>query len=200
MAINVKRIERAAELTLLERVYIVEVLRGLGITMRRFFYNFKHLFGEFILRRGRASRSIMTVMYPEETLPFPAAFRGRPVLIVGSDGNDRCVACGLCEAACPPLCINIKGGMRDDGSYYPLKYTLDGGKCIFCGRCEEVCPKRAIVMSHECKDISVYDRENLVYEKEDLSRTVKQVTPRLFFIQNNSFSKKRYPSLEDQNG
>ena len=192
MAITVKKIDRGEKLTLWERSYIPEMLRGMWITTRHFAENLYSLTAEFGMGKGRSRRTIMTIYYPEEMPVVPVAYRGRPVLVQGADGNEKCVACGLCEVACPPSCISITGGEKKNGDKYPEKYVLDGSRCIFCGRCEEVCPKEAIVMSGEWNGICAYDRTKMIYQKEWLLRTEEQVAERLEYIRSNAFSKNRY--------
>ncbi|VAX23388.1 NADH-ubiquinone oxidoreductase chain I, partial [hydrothermal vent metagenome] len=135
MPIGVKKVHRNAQLTIWEKLYIPEVLHGMSITLRHFAGNITgsvlELFG------GPKHRKVMTIYYPEESLTPPPAYRGRPVLVVGDNGLEKCVACGLCEAACPAHCISIVGAERNDLERYPLSYTLDGSRCIFCGLCEE---------------------------------------------------------------
>ena len=192
MAITVKKIERGEKLTLWERSYIPEMIRGMWITTRHFAENLYSLTAESVMGKGRSRRTIMTIYYPEEMPVVPVAYRGRPVLVQGADGNEKCVACGLCEVACPPSCISITGGEKKNGDKYPEKYILDGSRCIFCGRCEEVCPKEAIVMSGEWNGICAYDRAEMIYQKEWLLRTEEQVAERLEYIRSNAFSKNRY--------
>ncbi|MBF0169518.1 MAG: NADH-quinone oxidoreductase subunit I [Nitrospinae bacterium] len=192
MAITIKKIERGPKLTLWERSFVPEILRGMWITSRHFFHNMKTLTQEFALGGGRSKRSIMTLYYPEERPVTPVAYRGRPVLVRGANGLEKCVACGLCEAACPPHCISIVGAERDNGDRYPTTYTLDGAKCIFCGRCEEVCPKEAIVMSDDWAELCTYDRGEMLYDKERLLRPEASLARRLAFLRNNAFSKARY--------
>ena len=192
MAITVKKIDRGEKLTLWERSYIPEMIRGMWITTRHFAENLYSLTVEFGMGKGRSRRTIMTICYPEEMPVVPDAYRGRPLLVQGADGVEKCVACGLCEEACPPSCIHITGGERENGDRYPLSYVLDGSRCIFCGRCEEVCPKEAIVMSGEWNDICEYDRTKMIYKKEELLRTEEQLAKRLDYIRSNAFSKNRY--------
>lgn len=191
MATKVKKVRRNVTLTLWEQSYVPEVLRGLAITLEHFFINFWGLMLEFFWS-GKQDRKIVTVYYPEETLIPPPAYRGRPVLVLGADGKEKCVACGLCEAACPPQCISIIGGERGDGERYPVKYTLDGTRCIFCGRCEEACPKEAIVMSDDWRNLCEYDRSKMIYEKEDLLVPEEKLARRIAFIRDKAFGKDRY--------
>ena len=87
----------------------------------------------------------MTVQYPEEKTPQSARFRGLHALRRYPNGEERCIACKLCEAVCPALAISIESEVRDDGSRRTSKYEIDLTKCIFCGFCEESCPVDSIV-------------------------------------------------------
>ncbi len=175
---SIKKLQRRGGLTLWEKLYLPEIMRGMYVTSRHFFLN---LFGFVFPPRGQ-KRSIFTIYYPEEIPPVPVAFRGRPVLVQNPDGKERCVACGLCEAICPARCISILGAERDNQERYPLEYTLDMSRCVFCGFCEEVCPKEAIVMSDMYQDLAVYDRQELVFDKAKLLVSVEKVQSRLDYI------------------
>lgn len=190
MAAKIKNIRRAPELTLWEKLYVPEVIQGMIITLKHFFVNMGGFFAEIM--GGRDKRKIMTMYYPEEKPTPPPAYRGRPVLVRAADGSEKCVACGLCEVACPPRCISIIGGEREDGTRYPVSYTLDGTRCIYCGRCEEVCPKEAIVMSGEWRHLCEYDRGKMIYNKVELLRTETDVEKRLAAIRDKYYSIKRY--------
>jgi len=191
MAGKYKKLDRNVELTLWEKLYIPEVIRGLTITARHFFPNFFSVFKAYFSGKPE-ERKIMTIYYPEEKPVIPEAYRGRPVLVRDPDGRERCVACGLCEVACPPHCIHIIGGMRSDGTRYPVSYTLDGSVCIFCGWCEEACPEEAIVMSHEYENLAEHDRSLMIYDKESLLVPVEKLEKRIDFIRRRSFNKCNY--------
>ena len=90
------------------------------------------------------SRKI-TVMYPEEKTPMSPRFRGLHALRRYPNGEERCIACKLCEAVCPALAITIESEQRDDGTRRTTRYDVDLLKCIFCGFCEESCPVDSIV-------------------------------------------------------
>ena len=109
---------------------LLELLKGLGVTGR-------HLF----------SRKI-TVQYPEEHTPQSNRFRGLHALRRYPNGEERCIACKLCEAVCPALAITIESEQRADGTRRTTRYDIDLNKCIFCGFCEESCPVDSIVETH----------------------------------------------------
>jgi NADH-quinone oxidoreductase subunit I len=106
---------------------LLELLRGLMLTGR-------HLFARKI-----------TVQYPEEKTPMSPRFRGLHALRRYPNGEERCIACKLCEAVCPALAIHIESEQRADGTRRTTRYDIDLTKCIFCGFCEEACPVDAIV-------------------------------------------------------
>ncbi len=116
---------RARELA--SSLMLTELLLGLKLTGR-------HLF----------SRKI-TVMYPEEKTPYSPRMRGLHALRRYPNGEERCIACKLCEAVCPALAITIESEQRDDGTRRTTRYDIDLAKCIFCGFCEESCPVDSIV-------------------------------------------------------
>jgi len=90
-------------------------------------------------------RSKITLQYPEEKTPLSPRFRGLHALRRYENGEERCIACKLCEAICPALAITIESQLRTDGSRRTTRYDIDLNKCIFCGFCEESCPVDAIV-------------------------------------------------------
>jgi len=108
-------------------LFLKELLKGMSVTGRYFF-----------------ARKI-TVQYPEEKTPQSFRFRGLHALRRYENGEERCIACKLCEAVCPALAITIEAEPRDDGSRRTTRYDIDLTKCIFCGFCEEACPVDAIV-------------------------------------------------------
>ena len=92
--------------------------------------------------------SKVTVYYPEEKTPLSPRFRGLHALRRYENGEERCIACKLCEAVCPAVAITIEAGQREDGSRRTTRYDIDLTKCIFCGFCEESCPVDSIVETH----------------------------------------------------
>jgi NADH-quinone oxidoreductase subunit I len=111
----------------LKSLTLMELLKGMGVTGRRLF-----------------SRKI-TVQYPEEKTPQSNRFRGLHALRRYPNGEERCIACKLCEAVCPALAITIESEQRSDGTRRTTRYDIDLTKCIFCGFCEESCPVDSIV-------------------------------------------------------
>ena len=90
----------------------------------------------------------ITVQFPEEKTPLSPRFRGLHALRRYENGEERCIACKLCEAVCPAMAITIESDVRDDGSRRTTRYDIDLTKCIFCGFCEESCPVDSIVETH----------------------------------------------------
>ncbi|MFV2059620.1 MAG: NADH-quinone oxidoreductase subunit NuoI [Gammaproteobacteria bacterium] len=130
-------------------LFLLELFKGLSVTGRYFF------------------KKKFTIQYPEEKAPISPRFRGRHALRRYPNGEERCIACKLCEAVCPALAITIESEMRDDGTRRTTRYDIDLSKCIFCGYCEESCPVDSIVETH------VYEyhgdiREDLYMTKEKL--------------------------------
>jgi NADH-quinone oxidoreductase subunit I len=109
----------------------------------------------------------VTVRYPEVRPYAPPRWRGRIVLTRDPDGGERCVACYLCSAACPVDCIALQATQDEHGWRYPAWFRINFSRCIFCGYCEEACPTYAIQLTPDY-EMSEYDRNNLVYEKEHL--------------------------------
>ncbi|MGL6070586.1 NADH-quinone oxidoreductase subunit NuoI [Craterilacuibacter sp.] len=114
----------------LKTFLLVELLKGLMVTGRYFF-----------------ARKI-TVQFPEEKTPMSPRFRGLHAQRRYANGEERCIACKLCEAVCPAMAITIESEQRDDGTRRTSRYDIDLTKCIFCGFCEEACPVDAIVETH----------------------------------------------------
>jgi NADH-quinone oxidoreductase subunit I len=111
----------------LKSLFLWELLQGLALTLKHFF--------------GPKS----TIRYPEEKTPKSPRYRGMHALRRYPSGEERCIACKLCEAVCPALAITIDSEMRDDGTRRTTRYDIDMFKCIYCGFCEEACPVDAIV-------------------------------------------------------
>ena len=108
-----------------------------------------------------------TLMYPMEKTPQSPRFRGLHALRRYPNGEERCIACKLCEAVCPAQAITIESEPREDGSRRTTRYDLDMTKCIFCGFCQEACPVDAIVEGPNF-EYAVETREELLYDKAKL--------------------------------
>jgi NADH-quinone oxidoreductase subunit I len=114
-----------------------------------------------------AFRPRLTIQYPEQKPYLPPRWRGRIVLTRDPDGQERCVACYLCSAACPVNCISLEATEDETGRRYPSFFRINFSRCIFCGYCEEACPTYAIQLTPDYY-MSEYRRQDMVYEKEDL--------------------------------
>lgn len=128
---------------------LIEIARGMWITL-------KYLF-----------RPKVTINYPYEKGPLSPRFRGEHALRRYPNGEERCIACKLCEAVCPAQAIVIEAEERDDGSRRTTRYDIDMTKCIYCGLCQEACPVDAIVEGPNF-EFSTFTREELFYNKEKL--------------------------------
>ena len=108
-----------------------------------------------------------TINYPFEKNPISPRFRGEHALRRYPNGEERCIACKLCEAICPALAITIEAEPRDDGSRRTTRYDIDMTKCIYCGLCQEACPVDAIVEGPNF-EFATDTREELYYDKQRL--------------------------------
>jgi NADH-quinone oxidoreductase subunit I len=108
-----------------------------------------------------------TVLYPNERNPQSPRFRGEHALRRYPNGEERCIACKLCEAICPAQAITIEAEPREDGSRRTTRYDIDMVKCIYCGLCQEACPVDAIVEGPNL-EFAVETREELYYDKQRL--------------------------------
>jgi len=129
--------------------FFTEIFRGMWIVLENFF------------------RPPYTIMYPFEKGPLSPRFRGEHALRRYPSGEERCIACKLCEAICPAQAITIESEARQDGSRKTTKYDIDMTKCIYCGFCQEACPVDAIVETQN-QEFSTETREELLYNKEKL--------------------------------
>ena len=128
---------------------LTELVKGLGISIK------------YMLKRP------VTLNYPHEKGPLSPRFRGEHALRRYPNGEERCIACKLCEAICPAQCIVIEAEPREDGSRRTTRYDIDMTKCIYCGFCQEACPVDAIVEGPNF-EFATETREELYYDKERL--------------------------------
>ncbi len=128
---------------------LVEILSGMASTFREMF------------------RPKATINYPYEKAPISPRFKGEHALRRYANGEERCIACKLCEAVCPAQAITIEAEPREDGSRRTTRYDIDMTKCIYCGLCEEACPVDAIVEGTNL-EFATETREELMYDKDRL--------------------------------
>jgi len=130
-------------------LFLTELFRGMSLTLKYFF------------------DTKVTINYPFEKGPLSPRFRGEHALRRYPTGEERCIACKLCEAICPAQAITIDAEEREDGSRRTTKYDIDMTKCIYCGFCQEACPVDAIVEGPNF-EYATYSHEELLYDKEKL--------------------------------
>lgn len=139
---------------------LLELLKGMMVTGR-------YLFSKKI-----------TVQYPEETAPRSPRFRGLHALRRYPNGEERCIACKLCEAVCPALAITIESCEREDGTRRTTRYDIDLFKCIFCGFCEESCPVDSIVET-DIEHYAFLERGENIVDKQKLLAIGDQFEPQI---------------------
>ena len=133
----------------LKGALLIDAVGALGLTVREMF------------------RPKMTVNYPFERNPQSPRFRGEHALRRYANGEERCIACKLCEAICPAQAITIEAEPRADGSRRTTRYDIDMVKCIYCGLCQEACPVDAIVEGPN-SEFATETREELYFDKQRL--------------------------------
>ena len=146
------------EMTFLEKLYLIAIIKGLWITIRHFF------------------KKKATIQYPDQVRPFSPVYRGRHMLKRDSQGRENCTACGLCALSCPAEAITMKAAERKPGEEHLYReekyaeiYEINMLRCIFCGLCEEACPKDAIYLTISKEFVPAqYHREDFIFGKDKL--------------------------------
>lgn len=178
--------KRRESLTFLERLYILEVIKGVMQTSGDLL---KH-FGIFILRTiglVKNQKAWATIEYPDEARGYADRYRGRHRLTLNQDGSMRCTACFLCATACPAKCIYIEASEHDDPQIekFPKRYEIDTLLCVYCGYCVEACPVDAIRMDTGIHpEIYPPDPRAFIEDKETLmlrSRVLEDKGPEALF-------------------
>lgn len=128
-------------------LYAADAQRGRAFSLRDFVKSFVlwELLKGLALTGRYTFRRKFTIQYPEERTPLSPRFRGLHALLRYDNGEERCIACKLCEAVCPAMAITIESAEREDGTRRTTRYDIDLSKCIYCGFCEESCPVDSIV-------------------------------------------------------
>lgn len=178
--------KRREEMSFLEKIYVVEVWRGLRLTLGKLFGNFAlhvaHLFG--IKKEVAAAASIQ---YPNERRHYPPRYRGRHRLTLYPNGDIKCTSCFLCATACPARCIYIEAAEHEDPEVekFPHRYEIDTLLCIYCGYCVEACPVDAIRMDTGIHpEVYPPDPRLFIEDKEVLmerSRVLEDIGPEALF-------------------
>ena len=147
-------------LTLLQRLYYPEIVRGLRVTIGH------------LLRNLVRIRNLPTILYPEQKRDYSGRFRGKHVLKAREDGTLKCVACFMCQQACPAECITIVAGEHPKVAYekYPVVFDIDMLRCVFCGFCVDACPKDAIWMTRDY-EMAFFTRQEAVFGIDKLRET-----------------------------
>ncbi len=134
----------------------MHIWRDIKGTVQPFWVTLKNMF-----------RKPVTMQYPEQKPDLPPRYRARLILTRDPDGQERCVACHLCSAACPVDCISMQATEQDDGRRCAAWFRINFSRCIFCGLCTEACPTLAIQVTNDF-ELAGRDPLKLVYEKDDL--------------------------------
>jgi len=152
-----------------EKIYWIEVIRGLWITNRHFWANMAFHVSRMFGAKQNGEVASATYQYPEVKRPIDVRWRGRHRLTVKQNGSMRCTACMLCETVCPCDCIHITPGESPDPMVekFPERFDIDILRCCFCGLCAEACPVDAIRMDVQDFNLAGYSRD-IIYTKEFL--------------------------------
>lgn len=154
------------KMTVIERLYLPEIAKGLALTTRHFFRNmWFHTLAIFV--PSEKSSAMVTISYPEVRRPYPLVARSRHRLTQREDGSPKCVACMMCATACPAECIFIEAEEHPDPAIEkrPAHFDIDMSKCVYCGFCVEACPEDAIRMDTGFFELAYFDRKGLIYDK-----------------------------------
>jgi NADH-quinone oxidoreductase subunit I len=151
-------------LTLLQRLYIPEILRGMAVTLRHLTRNLARM------------RNLPTIQYPDQRRKYSGRFRGKHILKAREDGTLKCVACYMCAQACPAECITIVAGEHPKIAYekYPVVFDIDMMRCVFCGFCVDACPKDAIWMTRNY-EMAFFNREEAVFSIDRLRERPEEI-------------------------
>jgi len=144
----------------IKSLFLLELLAGLRLTLKHFF------------------SKKTTIHYPEEKTPKSPRYRGLHAQRRYANGEERCIACKLCEAVCPALAITIDSEMREDGTRRTTRYDIDLFKCIYCGFCEEACPVDAIVET-SLTEFHFEERGQQIMTKEKLLAIGDKLEPQI---------------------
>ena len=160
---NIKR-----KYSLKDRLYLIEIVKGLVITMRHAIFN-------FVASLKKGPHTVPTTwQYPEDRREISPIFRGEHMLLLDDKGREKCIGCGMCARGCPAKCIVIKKAKVKEGEEekyagksYSTQFNVDLLRCIFCGFCEEACPKGAIVLG-QGYELAKFTREECQLGKAGL--------------------------------
>ncbi|HJK87561.1 MAG TPA: NADH-quinone oxidoreductase subunit NuoI, partial [Candidatus Megaira endosymbiont of Hartmannula sinica] len=130
-------------------IFLIDIVKGMYLTLKYFF------------------KPKVTINYPYEKSPVSSRFKGEHALRKYNNGEERCIACKLCEAICPAQAITIKSYQREDNTRRTKVYDIDMTKCIYCGLCEEACPVDSIVQSPNF-EFAKETHQELYYDKKTL--------------------------------
>ena len=158
------------EMTFLEKIYLVAIIKGMIITIKHFF------------------KKKITVQYPDQQREFSPVYRGEHLLMRDEEGRERCTACGLCALSCPAEAISMVAAEREKGEEtlyreekYAATYEINMLRCIFCGLCEEACPKEAIFLTKSKRLVNVgLNREGFIYGKDKLVISIEDAKARKY--------------------
>lgn len=150
--------------SLKDNLYIIEILKGLGITFKHMLSNLFNL------------RKMPVIDYPNQEKGIPQGYRGKHRLTTRDNGDPKCVACMMCATACPANCIHIEANESPDPTIekYPARFDIDLLECVFCGMCVEACPVDAIRMDSGIYSIIDFNRSGFVVTKDQLLATKPQ--------------------------